>query len=174
MKEELKKSKMKTFAKECLLDAYNIDVEKVKKIWADAESVEAFEEMFLNDVETFETTQAWAEISKSSRGHRGRLQEHLCRQGAKCLETISDAGGVKIGNDEFSIIAPNGSGDGDTFVYILDQERKFNSNMANFWSMVKGGFNIYYCDCGNDVAEKIEGKFLIYFERGIVIFEKIN
>lgn len=90
--------------------------------------------------------------------------------GDNVRHTYSDAGSLKIGNEDFTILVPNGFGDGEMRYAIVDQ---FNSNMANPFTLIDGKFNIYTYDCGNEIAEMIEGKFYIYYHDGIVIFKRL-
>ena len=85
----------------------------------------------------------------------------------KILRTSSDAGSVRIGNDSFKILVPNGYGDGFTTVMIGEpgEERIIGADEKNFWSIVNGeNFSVYYSDCGNDdeIVTTLSGKFCVY------------
>ena len=91
--------------------------------------------------------------------------------GDKVFKTVSDIGGVKIGNDKFTVIIPNGYGDGDTRIAIVNRG-EINDNMFNFFTFIEGDINIYSYDCGDDVVKTISGKYGVYYWEGFVIFEK--
>lgn len=115
-------------------------------------------------------SQAYAELSKKvcPNGHWVRIIQML---GDKVFKTMSDIGGVKIGNDKFTVIIPNGYGDGDTRIAIVNRG-EINDNMFNFFTFIEGDINIYSYDCGDDVVRTISGKYGVYYWEGFVIFEK--
>lgn len=85
----------------------------------------------------------------------------------KIFRTSSDAGSVRIGNDSFKTLVPNGYGDGYTTVIVGDpeEERAAGVEYKNFWSFVSGeNFSVYYSDCGNDeeIVTTLSGKFCVY------------
>lgn len=91
--------------------------------------------------------------------------------GEKNFKTLSDVGGLKIGNDQFSIIVPNGAGDGETIVAIVEN---FDEKLLRFFTSIEGKFNIYKYDCGNEIVETIEGKYGIFHGESFVILVKWN
>ena len=91
--------------------------------------------------------------------------------GKKQSKTISDVGGLKIGNSDFSIIVPNGIGDGETRVAIVE---KFDEKLLKFFTSIEGKFNIYKYDCGNEIVETIEGKYGIFNGESFVVLVKWN
>lgn len=93
--------------------------------------------------------------------------------GDKQFKTESDTGGIKIGNNGFTIIIPNGYGDGITRVAILEKE-EMNNCTFDFFTSVFGSINIYDYDCGNEVECTINGRYGIYSKGGFVVFEKWN
>lgn len=127
---------------------------------------------FINRVlstDALKDSQIYAELSKKSPGHWKRIREII---GDKCVKTESDAGGLKIGNSSFSVIIPNGYGDGTTRFAIMD-EGTFNTDMLNYFTEVTGPFDVYDYDCGNSVCLSAEsGKYSIYYYSGIIIFER--
>lgn len=89
------------------------------------------------------------------------------------LYTYSNVGSVKIGNDNFNILVPNGYGDGCTTVLILGKnEEPRESN--HYICTIDGDYSIYSYDLGIDeVIYKIHGKYNIYnSHNGVVIFKK--
>lgn len=116
-------------------------------------------------------TQAYAVASRScpDGGHWKRLRALL---GSRVNKTISDAGGLKIGNDSFSVIIPNGRGDGTTRYAVIDKDEFWIGGFMNYFAPVDGEIRIYDYDCGNDVAETITGRYGVYTFDGIVVFER--
>lgn len=88
----------------------------------------------------------------------------------KVLETVSDAGSVRVGNEAFDFLIPNGYGDGVTKVIIMNVD-KTNIPMR-FFTKIDGYFNIYTCDTyeSEDVCFKLNGQYMVYSEDGTVIF----
>lgn len=119
------------------------------------------------------SSQAYAVASRLNLDgqHWNRLREMM---GNKCRKTESDAGGLKVGNDEFSIIIPNGYGDGVTRYAVLEEDDITIdiSDAMDYFTSINGKFNIYDYDCGNNILEVIEGTFAVYRYEGIIIFEK--
>lgn len=98
--------------------------------------------------------------------------EHIKNQtDASFHLTSSDIGGVKIGNEDFGIIIPNGFGDGETEVIITNNDAHVP---LSFYTSVKGNFNIYNYDCGNTVETTLNGKYMIYSGKQTVVFVKQN
>lgn len=85
---------------------------------------------------------------------------------------MSDAGSVKIGNDSFTILVPNGYGDGFTDVVVLSVDEDFEKDGFRFFTSVDGTFNIYSYDCGDKVKLTISGNYGIYYKDGFVVFEQ--
>ena len=83
--------------------------------------------------------------------------------------TTSDAGGVKLGSDDFSVIIPNGSGDGDTSVKVVPKAKREGSEPdKGFFTVIEGKFNIYSHDCGSRVVDTIDGRYGVYSNNGTV------
>lgn len=84
--------------------------------------------------------------------------------------TAADAGSVRIGNDQFTILIPNGYGDGTTTVHILEREEE--QPEARFFTSFSGkDIKIYAYDCGGDaVVATISGRFGVYINDKKVYF----
>ena len=85
----------------------------------------------------------------------------------KIFKTTSDAGSVRIGNDYFKVLVPNGYGDGCTVVIVgeYEDEDAIAEDGGKFWSIINGkDFSVYCSDCGNedDVATTLSGKYYVY------------
>lgn len=91
------------------------------------------------------------------------------------LYTFSDVGSVKIGNDNFNILLPNGYGDGNTTVLILGKNEEPREN-SHYICTIEGDYGIYSYDLGIDeVIYVMHGKYNIYnSHNGVVIFKKIS
>ena len=84
--------------------------------------------------------------------------------------TISDCGGVKIGNEHFSVIVPNGYGDGETNVYVFIGGSLTKDDPAHYFGAIKGDdIKIYGSDCSDDpddVVATISGSYWVYYFGG--------
>lgn len=94
--------------------------------------------------------------------------------GDKSKKTMSDAGALKIGADNFSILIPNGHGDGETRYAILERKDFYAGSLMNYFTIIDGKFNIYSYDCGDDVCEEINGKFQVYYSQGLIAFVAVT
>lgn len=170
--EEMKNCKqISSFAIRCILGAYdfveNCDIKKEQLVrglfyCADYEAVCDF---LINN---YPFEQFTAEVIKGSGKEWIFLRKQL---GDAVFKTMSDKGGVKVGNDSFSVILSNGRGDGDTRVAVVERDT-FNKGIPMFNTSVQGAFNIYDYDCGNTVSKAVVGLYGVYYYDGIVIFEK--
>ena len=85
----------------------------------------------------------------------------------KTIETYSNVGSVKIGNNSFQFNIPNGYGDGYTEVLISDASTEAPTN-AEFVMYIEGDFNIYSYDCStSDVAHTLHGAYYVYSQRDL-------
>lgn len=90
------------------------------------------------------------------------------------LYTFSDVGSVKIGNDNFNILLPNGYGDGNTTVLILGKNEEPKEN-NHYICTIEGDYGIYSYDLGDEVIYEMQGKYNIYnSHNGVVVFKKIS
>lgn len=132
-------------------------IETELRVWLSAHSGTEEEEEQEEEQETAQTEKSdWYIV-------RGML-------GDNCRKAYSDISGLKIGNSQWSIIVPNGYGDGVTRYGIANDN--FNSDIVKYFTSVSGEFNIYDYDCGDDVAMTLKGKYGIYYYEGIVLFQK--
>lgn len=96
--------------------------------------------------------------------------------GEDCFKTSSDMGGVKVGNDKFSVIIPNGRGDGTTRVAVkskaAQEAKSYTHHCFNFFTSLEGEFNIYTYDCGNEVETTVNGRYGVFYYDGMVLFEE--
>lgn len=91
--------------------------------------------------------------------------------------TYSDRGGLKIGNDTFSICVSNGYGDGVIKTAIFLKGNPYIcavDHMMDWQVTVDGKFNIYSYDCGNEVAIELEGSYIVYSYNGFVALVEQN
>lgn len=90
----------------------------------------------------------------------------------KHFYTSSDAGGIKIGNDGFSIIINNGYGNTPENIVAILEEDTFNISAFEFWNHIMGDeINIYKNDCGEDIIATLSGRYSVYVNDRVVIFE---
>ena len=160
----------KPFVVECILNPYE-EGEKFLKLWRKSTSANGFIESVLTSKELSKTT-AYAEISKLSPDHWYRVREII---GESCIKTEADAGSIKVGSDEFSILIPTGGGDGIARFGVVEN-KDFNHSMMNFTGIMidskKAFVYDYDCDGGVPVYE-LSGKYHVYYYEGIVCFVKL-
>ena len=156
------------FLKACLpLEDWQANHEEARAILEQARTSEQLVEMILGS-DTMRGTQIYAELSKDRTDHADRILRDI----SGWIETESDAGGLKVGSDAFSVIIPNGIGDG-TMKFAVVGKGCFNTEMLTFWSSIRGNsICIYDYDCGDDAAAEISGRFGVYCGYGFVVFEK--
>lgn len=144
--------------------------ETYAKLWEQAKTVGEFKKLVRNCKEV-RMMQGTVELLKDDEDF---VKECLSDVGLR-VRTTSDAGSVKIGNDSFSILVPNGSGDGETTIIITEHQRAFNSDLLQFFTSVEGTIDIYNYDCGGcggEVIKTIEGRYGIFYGHQFVVFEK--
>ena len=92
----------------------------------------------------------------------------------KKYEYSCDGGSIKIGNDEFSVHITNDYGDGTHKVYIFKEKEISNIKPADakYVGSVRGKFNIYEYDCGNEVLCKLEGEYSVFKYVGSIYLSK--
>lgn len=173
-KEELKfniERARATFVRECIFNKWVSGYDKIMEHLHNAVDTEDFIDKILGDPE-LTTTQAYAEVSKKLRpdSHWYRVREIF---GDNVIKTSSDAGSVKIGVNNMSVLVPNGYGDGITRVGIIENACNFNDDMMTFFTAVSGkDIAIYGYDCGDLPEITISGRYNIYYYSGLVAFVK--
>lgn len=156
-------NEISSFCKECL--GNELQGKAIyQQLWKEAKNVEDFKVLVRHsfEVKFFQGTAVLLD------GDKDYLSSIL---GDKCFRTTSDAGGVKIGNENFSIVIPNNLGDGLTRIAILN-EKENNSSAFNFMGAIQGRFNIYNYDCGDKVIKTLQGRYLVYSKNGFVVLER--
>lgn len=138
----------------------------VKK-WLKAKNLDDFLKDILKDIVTFERrfTQLFCEYLGKSEDYFSAVATHYADN---CFYTLADAGGVKIGNDNFSFIIPAG---GDGSIEVAISQRNIDLPMRYFTS-IEGKFDIYSYDCGDDIVASLNGRYGVYAEGGLVFFVK--
>lgn len=128
---------------------------------------------FINEVVTaneLKTTQLYAELIKYE---RPEMRWKAIREmfGNKCIKIESDVGGVKVGRDTFSVVVPNGRGDGTTRVAVFEDQTDFNDNLMEYSGIsIHGDSMIFGNDCGNTPVKRLDGNYLVYYYDGLVAF----
>lgn len=167
MKEKIENSGLKEFTVKCLTNHWDEKTEIIKAYWDAADDLEAFKAAVFSD-DRLKATQAYAELSKEDDGHWYRVREMF---GGKCFKTFSDAGGIKVGCDAFSMTIGNGIGDGTTRVAVFTKDDAFNANMMRYSGIsVNGKFSVYDYDCGDTPIIELNGNFFVYTYDGLVAF----
>lgn len=142
---------------------------RYKELWEQAESKEEFLKLIAKDPEV-RYKQATAILFKND--------FHYLRDffGDEEFKTYSDVGGVKVGNDTFNVVVPNGYGDGVTRCRMVEKGTPWPSDAFTFWGCINGtDINIYEYDCGSDVERHLDGTRYGCFYNGtgsFVVFER--
>lgn len=101
----------------------------------------------------------------------------------RVVETYSDVGATKVGNDDFAYEIGNGIGDGYTVSVIIDRIQSFDERDSineDFFDMqgclvARNNTYIYDYDCGNTKTNAtLKGRYIIYSGSGYVIFQKLS
>lgn len=71
----------------------------------------------------------------------------------------------------FTLHLPTGAGDGDS-AFCIYNDGEIDTASLTYFTLISGKFNIYDYDCGNTVAEAVEGSLHVYYSSGIVFFIK--
>lgn len=84
-----------------------------------------------------------------------------------------DAGSLLIGNDNFSILIPNGYGDGLFELAISDERIETDYRFITTFN-VRGEANVYSYDCNTDavLCTLTEGRYAVYSDYGNMLIEK--
>lgn len=101
----------------------------------------------------------------------------------RVVETYSDVGATKVGNDDFAYEIGNGIGDGYTVSVIIDRIQSFDERDSineDFFNMqgclvARNNTYIYDYDCGHTKTNAmLKGRYIIYSGSGYVIFQKLS
>jgi hypothetical protein len=91
--------------------------------------------------------------------------------GDKQIKTVSDAGGVLVYSSDFSVLVPNGAGDGITRIAVFHRGDNFDSRIMIFsGSLLDGRFSVSGYDCSKEPAAELSGQFWVYYYDGFVAF----
>ncbi len=157
------------FLRRCMNNEFSTDQAIVDACAEASRSVEEFVDLYLSHQEE-RSKQFYQELM---RRERPALCWKFIREefGERCFKTESDAGSVKVGNKQFSVLIPNGEGDGVTRVAVFAKESDFICNsIMDFFTIIDGEFNIFAYDCGNAVSRTLQGRYSVYVWQGFVAF----
>lgn len=165
----LANGKQNSFLLQCFFNEW---VDSYQECMAILETSDTSEEVIRKVLEsdTMKGSQIYAELSKTQPDHWKRIRDDI----GNWTITTSDAGGLKIGNETFSVNVPNGYGDGE-MMFTVVEKGCFNNNMLDYWTTVSGEkIQIYDYDCGSEsnVIDTVSGRFGIYSGYGFVVLEK--
>ena len=92
----------------------------------------------------------------------------------KKIYYYSDAGCIKIGNENLITLILNGKGEGSFWINICDEKEKISKNEYEFNSVIKGNdICIYEHDLGNRIITKLDnGIYAIFKRKGNILVEK--
>lgn len=143
----------------------------------DIESIEEEIKNLQNTCERLKNDNEYTKIYKKTLKKIEELKKEL--SGLKkadriTLYTFSNVGSVKIGNDKFNVLVPNGYGDGNTTVLILGKNEEPREN-NHYICTIEGDYGIYSYDLGDEVIYEMQGKYNIYnSHNSVVVFKKIS
>ena len=165
------------FYKRCIWnDSFPEFCKKASDYLKESNDSEEFIDKILEDESMLDLNeQAYSELSKHCRPkkHKYKILRQMLDAG-DMFTTSCDGGSVKISNENFSILIPNGDGDGKAKVGIFNKKgEKFYSGMMEFFTIVEGKFFIQDYDCSDDISSSIrelDGKYSIYVYNGFVAF----
>lgn len=156
------------FLTACMNNKFNTNQTVVDKCLAASRDTEEFIDNYLCHKEEMET-QFYGELIKRERRHLlwGAVRDCF---GNKQFKTESDAGSVRIGNESFSVLIPNGWGDGVTRVAVFENNYEFKAgSLLSFFTTVSGDFGVYAYDCGgSEVVAELSGWYAAYYGEGFV------
>ena len=136
-------------------------------LWKKAKDLEDFKKLIKFDKDS-RFKQLTGELLKDDREY---LKSFVNPE--NCFETSSEVGGIKIGVENFTILAPNDYGDTNKNIVSINDKDTLNTTSFKYWTTIEGKeINIYSYDCGNEVATTISGRYGIYYKDRIVIFER--
>lgn len=143
----------------------------------DIESIEEEIKNLQNTCERLKNDNEYTKIYKKTLKKIEELKKELSelkKAGRITLYTFSDVGSVKIGNDKFNVLVPNGYGDGNTTVVILGKNEEPREN-NHYICTIEGDYEIYSYDLGDEVIYEMHGKYNIYnSHNGVVVLKKIS
>jgi len=168
-KKELKK--IGTFTYQCLTNQLH-GGEIFARIWKKAKTKKEFLDMILDDPQVRGEQGTYAAI-KEFNIERMEGYRKLLIADADRFTTLSDAGGVRIGNVDYSFLIPNGIGDGETTVAIMDDNCHFCESAFQYFTLIRGEFFVYSHDGVGEAVKKLEGGFMVFYSDGIIVFKKI-
>lgn len=182
----------KTFMERCILYPCEIYVNDDGKVYPGKEIQAVEYAAFLADIldrskdmdqfvgcyldnENYKHYQGYQELLKRERPEMALKYIHE-NFDYRLLEVSSDAGGVKVGNDTFSIVIPNGAGDGITRVAIFEnQENFYAKDIMDFYTNVEGKrFYVYSGDTNGMPIQEMTGRYGVYIYKGYVAFVNWN
>lgn len=128
--------------------------------------------------EELKGTRVRAETIRQERPDKA-WKEIRAAMGEACFKTDSDAGAVRVGSENFSVLIRNGRGDGTTRVAVFDEIpaslRPFLGTVMGFEISLDGSCSIYNYDCtGGEPIRQLNGRYGVYSYDGLVVFEKWN
>lgn len=138
-------------------DAWN---KHINSLIRKAKDTDDFVETYLAD-SAYKGTQCYEKMLKVY--HPEKVWYYIREMfGDKCQKTWSDAGSLKIGNDDFTLYISNGYGDGEMRYAVLNEDEFYAQSIMEYQCSVNGKFNVYCYDCGTAVDTTLEGRFGIF------------
>lgn len=160
------------FLRRCMDSEHSANQELVNVCVTDAKDVEEFIDMYLSHKEEV-GSQFYDELLMRERPDR---VFYVIREqyGDMQFKTHSDTGSVRIGNNTFSLLIPNGYGDGITRVAIFDKAEFALDHLMSYCTRFStSGAHVYDYDCdGGQPIRTISGNYAVYRGYGFVALVK--
>ena len=94
--------------------------------------------------------------------------------GERGFVTDSDRGGIRVFNESFSVVVPNGKGNGTTYCAMFGQ-KEFNSELMEFSGItLEGKMSISDHDCEKRSRFDLNGSYSVYYSCGFIAFVKVD
>ena len=165
---------LKDFTRKCIDNQFVHGYELFKKHWKDAANIDDFKNKVFSDTNLM-NTHGYAELSKESHGHKQRLLSMLDNADIN-FNIYSDAGSVLIGNKDISFFISHRNGDGGALVAVFNEPDKFNGDMLNYATLIRGKniqIHEYDCNINSEVKATLSGVYQVYAGYGTIVFVKI-
>lgn len=160
------------FLRRCMDSEHSANQELIDVCAADAKDVEEFIDLYLSHKEEV-GSQFYGELLMREMPDRVfyAIREQF---GVRQFKVISDAGAVRIGNDTFSVLIPNGYGDGVTRVAFFEKSEFVLEHLMTYYTSIStSGAYIYDYDCsGGNPVKTLAGNYAVYRACGFVALVK--
>jgi hypothetical protein len=96
------------------------------------------------------------------------FKEHSLQNGI----ALAEAGSLKAGNETFTLLIPNGIGDGEMRWFEI--ESWYLPEQADFFTCIEGDFGIYHSEKSTQIQAHLSGFYSIYSLDGNIFFVRLT